>query len=58
MYLFNVVVSEAGSAVCGAAPNVGALIVGRRICGVGGAGLYVGVFTLLAATTTMAERPL
>lgn len=58
VYLFNVVVFEAGSAVCGAAPNMDALIVGRCICGVGGAGLYVGVFTLIAATTTMAERPL
>lgn len=58
VYLFNVVVFEAGSAVCGAAPNMDALIVGRCICGVGGAGLYVGVFTLVAATTTMAERPL
>lgn len=58
VYLFNVVLFEAGSAVCGAAPNMNALIVGRCVCGVGGAGLYVGVFTLIAATTTMAERPL
>lgn len=58
VYLFNVVVFEAGSAVCGAAPGMDTLIVGRCICGVGGAGLYVGVFTLIAATTTMAERPL
>lgn len=58
VYLFNVVVFEVGSALCGAAPNMNALIVGRCICGVGGAGLYVGVFTLVAATTTMAERPL
>lgn len=58
VYLFNVVVFEAGSALCGAAPNMDTLIVGRCVCGVGGAGLYVGVFTLIAATTTMAERPL
>lgn len=58
VYLFNVAVFEAGSAVCGSAPNMDALIVGRCICGMGGAGLYVGVFTLVAATTTMAERPL
>ncbi|KAG6364176.1 hypothetical protein INS49_005774 [Diaporthe citri] len=58
VYLFNVVVFEPGSAVCGAAPNMDALILGSCICGVGGAGLYVGVFTLVAATTTMAERPL
>lgn len=58
VYLLNVVVFEAGSALCGAAPGMPALIVGRCICGVGGAGLYVGVFNLIAGTTTMAERPL
>lgn len=58
VYLLNVAVFEAGSALCGAAPGMPALIVGRCICGVGGAGLYVGVFNLIAATTTMAERPL
>ncbi|KAI9903464.1 hypothetical protein N3K66_002816 [Trichothecium roseum] len=58
VYIFNVAVFEAGSALCGAAPNMNALIVGRVICGVAGAGLYVGVFAIIAATTTMAERPI
>jgi len=57
MYIFCVLVFEIGSAVCGAAPNMDALIVGRAICGIGGSGMYVGVMTLLAATTTMQERP-
>jgi len=57
-YIFCVFLFEAGSAVCGAAPSMNALIVGRAICGVGGSGLYVGVMTLLAATTTMHERPM
>jgi len=48
---------EIGSAICGAAPTMDALIVGRAICGVGGSGMYVGVMTLLAATTTIHERP-
>lgn len=56
-YIFNVVLFEVGSALCGAAPNIEALIVGRAICGIGGAGLYVGVMTLLAVTTTIPERP-
>lgn len=56
-YLFNVLLFELGSALCGAAPNLDALIVGRAICGVGGAGLYVGVMSLLAMTTTIKERP-
>ncbi|KAJ6091540.1 MFS drug efflux transporter [Penicillium canescens] len=35
-----------------------ALIVGRVLCGIGGSGLYCGVITLLAATTTLQERPM
>jgi MFS family permease len=33
---------EAGSALCGAAPNTNALIVGRVLAGMGGAGMYIG----------------
>ena len=58
MYIFCVFLFELGSAVCGAAPSMDALIIGRAICGVGGSGMYVGVMTLLAATTTMHERPM
>lgn len=58
MYIFCVALFEGGSALCGGAPNIDALIVGRALCGVGGSGMYVGVMTLLAATTTMHERPM
>jgi MFS family permease len=57
-YIFCVALFEVGSAICGAAPTMNALIVGRAICGVGGSGAYVGVMTLLAATTTIHERPM
>jgi MFS family permease len=57
-YILCVFVFEVGSAVCGAAPNMNAMIIGRAICGVGGSGMYVGVMTLLAATTTIHERPM
>lgn len=57
-YILCVVLFELGSAVCGAAPSMDALIIGRAICGVGGSGMYVGVMTLLAATTTIHERPM
>lgn len=33
---------EAGSALCGGAPNIDALIVGRVIAGIGGSGMYIG----------------
>ncbi|CAG8895818.1 unnamed protein product [Penicillium egyptiacum] len=57
-YIISVAIFEIGSAVCGSAPNMDALIVGRVLCGVGGSGLYTGVITLLAATTTLQERPM
>lgn len=57
LYLLNVLTFEVGSAVCGAAPTINALIVGRAICGLGGAGMYCGVMTLLSVTTTEHERP-
>ena len=57
-YIFCITLFEVGSAICGAAPTIDALIVGRAICGVGGSGTYVGVMTLLAATTTIHERPM
>ncbi|SPO07260.1 related to aflatoxin efflux pump AFLT [Cephalotrichum gorgonifer] len=46
----------AGSALCGAAPNMNALIVGRVWAGAGGAGMYLGTLNLLSTTTTPKER--
>ncbi|KAH6665606.1 major facilitator superfamily domain-containing protein [Halenospora varia] len=57
-YILCVMLFELGSAICGAAPSIDALIIGRAICGVSGSGMYVGVMTLLAATTTIHERPI
>lgn len=57
-YLISLILFEVGSVVCGAAPTINALIIGRALAGVGGAGLYVGVMTLLSVTTTMQERPI
>ncbi|KAI5455988.1 major facilitator superfamily domain-containing protein [Mariannaea sp. PMI_226] len=42
LYLGSIAVFEVGSAVCGAAPSMNAMIVGRVIAGVGGAGMYLG----------------
>lgn len=38
-YILCVVLFEAGSALCGGAPTINALIVGRALCGVGGSGM-------------------
>ena len=43
LYITCIIIFEVGSAVCGAAPSMGALIVGRAICGLGGTGMYTGV---------------
>ena len=43
LYISCVCIFEIGSAVCGAAPSMTALIIGRAICGLGGTGMYTGV---------------
>jgi MFS family permease len=43
MYIMSIIIFETGSAICGGAPNMDALIVGRAIAGVGGAGQYLGL---------------
>jgi MFS family permease len=58
MFIAYLVIFEAGSALCGAAPNMPALITGRVIAGVGGAGIYLGALNLFTVFTTMQERPL
>jgi MFS family permease len=57
LYIISIALFQVGSALCGAAPNMDVLIVGRAICGIGGAGAYVGVMTLLSVMTTDQERP-
>lgn len=46
-----------GSALCGAAWNMNALIIGRVLAGVGGIGVYTGIMTILTSLTTEKERP-
>lgn len=42
LYLGSIVAFEVGSAICGAAPNMEAMTVGRVVAGIGGAGIYLG----------------
>ena len=56
LYLACVTLFEVGSVLCGAAPSMAALIVGRTICGLGGSGMYTGVLVLLAVCTHDHER--
>ncbi|KAF2490010.1 putative efflux pump antibiotic resistance protein [Lophium mytilinum] len=57
-YIFHVFIFEVGSAICGTAPSMNIMILGRAIAGIGGSGQYIGCHTLIAATTTMSERPI
>jgi MFS family permease len=50
MFISSMVVFEAGSALCGAAPDMNALIVGRAIAGLGGTGIFIGFVFCLGTT--------
>ncbi|KAK7417640.1 Efflux pump dep3 [Neonectria punicea] len=56
LYIFNILLFEVGSALCGAAPNMPAVIIGRVIAGVGGSGIYSGTLSYVALCTKMTER--
>lgn len=56
IFLGAVILFEAGSALCGAAPSMPALIVGRVVAGMGGSGIYLGCLTYFSVLTTEAER--
>lgn len=42
LYIGSIITFEIGSAICGAAPNMNAMAVGRVVAGIGGAGMYLG----------------
>jgi MFS family permease len=55
-YILSILVFEVGSALCGGAPNMNALIVGRAIAGIGATGIYTGSMFLLSVNTSDHER--
>ncbi|KAB8069154.1 MFS transporter [Aspergillus leporis] len=52
-----VLIFEVGSAICGASPNSVALIVGRAIAGIGGAGIFSGALIIIAKSVPLSKRP-
>jgi MFS transporter, DHA2 family, glioxin efflux transporter len=56
-FLIAILIFEVGSLVCGVAKNPTTLIIGRAVAGVGGAGLAVGVFTIIAFAAEPKVRP-
>lgn len=58
IFLTLVVIFEAGSALCGAAPNSMAFIWGRAIAGVGAGGLFNGTMILMMYAAPLEKRPM
>ncbi|KAG9233832.1 putative HC-toxin efflux carrier [Amylocarpus encephaloides] len=56
-FLVSIAIFELGSLICGVAPNSTALIVGRAIAGLGGAGIGAGAYTIIAFSAPPAQRP-
>jgi MFS family permease len=58
IWLSSIVIFEIGSAICGAAPNSTALIIGRAVQGVGGAGIFSGAIVTIVYAVPLEKRPL
>lgn len=54
--LFAVFIFELGSLVCGVAPNMEVLILGRAIAGAGAAGIFSGAMVIVAEITPLHNR--
>lgn len=52
-----VIIFEIGSAICGASPNSVALIIGRAVAGIGGAGIFSGALIIIAKSVPLSKRP-
>ncbi|TKA27786.1 hypothetical protein B0A50_04887 [Salinomyces thailandicus] len=57
VYLTAIVIFEVGSAICGAAPNSTALIIGRAVAGLGSAGIFSGAILIVSNTVPLKQRP-
>ncbi|KAI0547805.1 MFS general substrate transporter [Xylaria curta] len=58
LYLGSFLTFEVGSAICGAAPNMQVLAVGRVVAGIGGTGIYLGGVGYINIFVNPAKRPL
>lgn len=57
IYLSAILLFEIGSAVCGAAPNSIAFIMGRAIAGLGSAGAFSGAIVIIVYSVPLHKRP-
>ncbi|KAK9234234.1 major facilitator superfamily domain-containing protein [Lipomyces kononenkoae] len=56
MFIGSIILFEAASALCGAAPTMNAFIVGRVFAGVGGNGIFLGILNYFSLITADTER--
>ncbi|KAI4124378.1 MAG: hypothetical protein LQ347_005765 [Umbilicaria vellea] len=57
-YLASIIVFEAGSILCAAAPNSTSFILGRAIAGCGSAGILQGALAIIGIVVPLPKRPL
>lgn len=57
VFLLSIVIFEAGSALCGAAPNSIAFIIGRAIAGLASAGIFSGGMMIILPLVPLRKRP-
>lgn len=53
-----ILVFEIGSAICGAAPNSTAFIIGRAIAGLGSCGIFSGTIVIMTDAVPLQKRPM
>ncbi|OCK74400.1 putative aflatoxin efflux pump [Lepidopterella palustris CBS 459.81] len=58
VFLIYLVIFEAGSALCGAAPSSVAFIIGRAIAGLGSAGIFTGSMVIILPLIPLRKRPI
>ncbi|KFZ16522.1 hypothetical protein V502_05064 [Pseudogymnoascus sp. VKM F-4520 (FW-2644)] len=58
VFLIGIMLFEIGSAICGAAPNSNAFIVGRAIAGTGTSGMFSGLMVIMFYTIPLQHRPI
>ena len=58
VFLGSVILFEAGSALCGAAPNSMSLIIGRAIAGLGSSGIFTGGMMIIVPLIPLQKRPI
>lgn len=58
IFLAECALFEIGSAICGAAPNSNAFIVGRAIAGLGASGMFSGMMVIMFSILPLQQRPI